>query len=147
MAPPSQAAEPPANPARFRPITASAIVASVANAHHFKSATHFAAWLGLTPRSHSTGGKERLGGISKQGAPYLRRLLVTGATCVIRYARRKAPGEAGWVKALFARRPARLISVALANKMARIVWALLVRGNTYQAPAPAATMTAAIAMR
>jgi transposase len=117
------------------PITASAIVASVADAHQFKSARHFAAWLGLTPRSHSTGGKERLGGISKQGDPYLRRLLVTGATCVIRYARRKAPGEAGWVKALLARRPARLVSVALANKMARIVvWALLVRGNTYQAP-------------
>jgi transposase len=116
------------------PITASAIVATVADAHQFKSARHFAAWLGLTPRSHSTGGKERLGGISKQGDPYLRRLLVTGATCVIRYAKRKAPGEGEWVKALLARRPARLVSVALANKMARIVWALLVRGNTYQAP-------------
>ena len=116
------------------PITASAMVASVADARQFKSARHFAAWLGLTPRSHSTGGKERLGGISKQGDPYLRRLLVTGATCVIRHARRKAPGEAGWVKGLLARRPARLVSVALANKMARIVWALLVRGNTYQAP-------------
>jgi transposase len=118
------------------PITASAIVASVAEAHQFKSARHFAAWLGLTPRSHSTGGKERLGGISKQGDPYLRRLLVTGATCVIRYARRKAPGEGGWVEALLARRPARLVSVALANKMARIVWALLVRGSTYRRPAP-----------
>ena len=74
------------------PITASAIVASVADAHQFKSARHFAAWLGLTPRSHSTGGKERLGGISKQGDPYLRRLLVTGATW-------KTPGEGGWVKA------------------------------------------------
>jgi len=116
------------------PITASAIVASVADAHQFKSARHFAAWLGLTPRSHSSGGKERLGGISKQGHPYLRRLLVTGATSVIRYARKKAPGEGGWVKALLARRPARLVSVALANKMARIVWALLVRGTTYQAP-------------
>jgi transposase len=123
------------------PIIASAIVASVADAHQFKSARHFAAWLGLTPRSHPTGGKERLGGISKQGNPYLRRLLVTGATCVIRYARRKAPGEGGWVKALLARRPARLVSVALANKMARIIWALLVRGNTY--PAPAVAMTAA----
>ena len=116
------------------PITASAIVASVADAHQFKSARHFAAWLGLTPRSHSTGGKERLGGISKQGDPYLRRLLVTGATSVIRYARKKAPGEGGWVKALLARRPARLVSVALANKMARIVWVLMVRGTTYQAP-------------
>ncbi len=115
------------------PITASAMVASVADARQFKSARHFAAWLGLTPRSHSTGGKERLGGISKHGDPYLRRLLVTGATCVIRYARRKAPGQGEWVKGLLARRPARLVSVALANKMARIVWALLVRGNTYRA--------------
>jgi transposase len=98
------------------PITASAIVASVANAYQFKSARHFAAWLGLTPRSHSTGGKERLGGISKQGDPYLRRLLVTGATCVIRYARKKAPGDGEWLKGLLARRPARLVSVALANK-------------------------------
>jgi transposase len=123
------------------PITASAIVASIADARQFKSARHFAAWLGLTPRSHSTGGKERLGGISKQGDPYLRRLLVTGATCVIRYARKKAPGEGGWVRALLTRRPARLVSVALANKMARIVWALLVRGNTYQAPAVSVAMT------
>jgi transposase len=123
------------------PITASAIVASVADAHQFRSARHFAAWLGLTPRSHSTGGKERLGGISKQGDPYLRRLLVTGATCVIRYARRKAPGEGGWVKALLSRRPARLVSVALANKMARIVWALLVRGSAYRAPAVAVATT------
>jgi len=91
-------------------------------------------------RSYSSGGKERLGGISKQGDPYLRRLLVTGATCVIRYARRKAPGEAEWVKALLARRPARLVSVALANKMARIIWALLVRGDTYRAP-PVAVAT------
>ena len=117
------------------PITASALAASIADASQFKSARHFAAWLGLTPRSHSTGGKDRLGRISKQGDPYLRRLLVTGATCVIRYARRKAPGEAGWLKALLARRPARLVSVALANKMARIVWALLMRGNTYCTPA------------
>ena len=122
------------------PITASAIVTSVADAHQFRSARHFAAWLGLTPRSYSSGGKERLGGISKQGDPYLRRLLVTGATCVIRYARRKAPGEAEWVKALLARRPARLVSVALANKMARIIWALLVRGDTYRAP-PVAVAT------
>jgi transposase len=77
--------------------------------------------------------------ISKQGDPYLRRLLVTGATCVIRYARKKAPGEGGWAKALLARRPARLISVALANKMARIVWVLLVSGNTYRAPVAAVT--------
>lgn len=116
------------------PITASALVASVTDAHQFKSARHFAAWLGLTPRSHSSGGKDRLGGISKQGDPYLRRLLVTGATCVIRHARTRAPGEMGWLKALLARRPARLVSVALANKMARIVWVLLTRNEVYAAP-------------
>jgi transposase len=116
------------------PITASALVASVTDARQFKSARHFAAWLGLTPRSHSSGGKDRLGGISKQGDPYLRRLLVTGATCVIRHARTKATGEAAWLKALLARRPARLVSVALANKMARIVWVLLTRDEIYAAP-------------
>jgi transposase len=121
------------------PITASALAASVTNASQFKSARHFAAWLGLTPRSNSSGGKDRLGGISKQGDPYLRRLLVTGATCVIRHARTRAPGEAGWLKALLARRPARLVSVALANKMARIVWVLLTRNEVYAAPGPRAT--------
>jgi len=116
------------------PITASALVASVSDARQFKSARHFAAWLGLTPRSHSSGGKDRPGGISKEGDPYLRRLLVTGATCVIRHARTKAPGEAGWLKALLARRPARLVSVALANNMARIVWVLLTRDEVHAPP-------------
>jgi transposase len=122
------------------PITASALVASVADAKQFKSARHFAAWLGLTPRAHSSGGKDRLGGISKQGDPYLRRLLVTGATCVIRHARTKAPGEARWLKALLERRPARLVSVALANKMARVAWVLLARDEVYAVQKTRATI-------
>ena len=86
------------------------------------------------PRQHSSGGKQRQGGISKKGDRYLRRLLVLGATAVIRYSRSKSTAEAGWLKSLLERRPARLVSVAQANKTARIVWALLVRGEAYRMP-------------
>ena len=117
------------------PITASAIVATITDPFQFHSARHLAAWIGLVPRQHSSGGKHRQGGISKQGDRYLRRLLVLGATAVIRHSRSKSTAEAGWLKSLLERRPARLVSVAQANKMARIVWALLVRGETYRMPA------------
>jgi transposase len=116
------------------PITASAIVATVADPTQFRSGRQFAAWIGLVPRQNSSGGKERLGGISKQGDRYLRRLLVVGATTVIRHARTRSVTEAGWLQGLLARRPARLASVAQANKAARVAWALLTRGGTYQAP-------------
>ena len=119
-------------------ITATAIAATVTDPSHFTSGRQFAAWLGLVPRQNSSGGKERLGSISKMGDRYLRTLLVVGATSVIRYARGKNAAGAQWVNALLARRPARLVSVALANKTARIIWAVLVRGETYRAPAPAA---------
>ena len=119
------------------PITASAIVATVADPTQFHSGRQFAAWIGLVPRQNSSGGKERLGGISKQGDRYLRRLLVVGATTVIRHARTRSATEAGWLQGLLARRPARLASVAQANKAARVAWALLTRGGTYQAPAMA----------
>ena len=125
------------------PITASAIVASVGDATQFRSGRHFAAWIGLTPKQSSSGGKQRQGGISKQGNPYLRRLLVIGATAVIRHmgGRLAATPSGAWAKALLERRPARLASVALANKTARIAWALLAKGEVYRAaaPAPAAT--------
>ena len=85
------------------------------------------------PRQNSSGGKERLGGIAKQGGRYLRRLLVAGATTVIRHARTRGAMEAGWLQGLLARRPARLALVAQANKAARVAWALLTRGGTYQA--------------
>jgi transposase len=117
------------------PITASALAATITDPTLFRSGRHLAAWLGLVPRQHSTGGKTKLGRITKMGDQYLRKLLVVGMTAVIRSARRtKAPAFA-WVNALLERRPARLVSVALANKAARIAWAILVRGETYRAPA------------
>jgi transposase len=116
------------------PITASALAATITDPTLFRSGRHLAAWLGLVPRQHSTGGKTKLGRITKMGDQYLRKLLVVGMTAVIRSARRtKAPAYA-WVNALLERRPARLVSVALANKAARVAWAILVRGETYRAP-------------
>lgn len=116
------------------PITASAIAAAVPDATLFKSGRQFAAWLGLTPRTHSSGGKERLVGITKQGDGYIRRLLVIGATAVIRLARQDNASKA-WAAKLLERKSARLVSVALANKTARIAWALLARNQSYVAPA------------
>ena len=116
------------------PITASAIAAAVPDPSLFRSGRQFAAWLGLTPRPHSSGGKERLGRISKQGDGMIRRLLVVGATAVIRVARQDNPGRA-WAKRLLERKPARVVSVALANKTARIAWAVMMRGEVYRAPA------------
>ena len=97
---------------------------------------HLASWLGLTPRDHSTGGKQRLGGISRAGNERLRQLLVLGATAVIRHAK---PGRASaWLLALLERRPRKLAAVALANKMARIVWAMMTSGEAYRQPKPVA---------
>ena len=96
------------------------------------SGRQFAAWLGLTPQQHSTGGKTRLGGISKQGDRYLRRLLVVGATAVIRHIKDNPTPLANWVRKLMEKKPFRLVSVALANKLARIAWVVLTRKETYQ---------------
>jgi transposase len=114
------------------PITASAIASSVPDAAVFKSGRQFAAWLGLVPAQNSTGGKARLGGITKAGDRYLRRLLVIGATGLIRYKRANVPGGLDWVTGLLARKQVRLVTVALANKMARIAWAVLCRGEVYR---------------
>jgi transposase len=119
------------------PIAAASLRALVPDPRGFSSARHFAAWLGLTPRARSSGGKERLGRISKMGNPTLRTLLVLGATAVLGHARRGAPVPA-WVTSLMARRPFKVAAVALANKMARTVWALLARGGEYRRPAAAA---------
>lgn len=116
-------------------ITAATIKALVPDPGGFKSARHFAAWVGLTPRPHSSGGKERLGGISKMGNPELRVLLVLGATAVLRIARNDDRARP-WLKALLARRPFKVAAVALANKMARIIWALLNKGGIYHRPEP-----------
>ena len=118
-------------------ITAAALQGLVPDPQGFASARHFAAWLGLTPRLNSSGGKERLGRISKQGNPMLRQLLVLGATACLRHARRDSEG-ATWVGRLLARRPFKVAAVALANKMARVAWALLVKGGTYRTSATAA---------
>lgn len=121
------------------PIIASALVASVSDATVFKSGRQFAAWLGLVSGQNSTGGKERLGPITKAGDRYLRRLLVIGATGLIRYKRKNVPGGLEWLSTLLATKPVRLVTVALANKMARIVWAILCRGEIYrEVTAPAA---------
>ncbi len=116
------------------PITASAIAATVPDAGQFRSGRQFAAWLGLTPKPRSSGGKERLGRISREGNAYLRRLLVTGMTAVLRHTRVDTTRNP-WVAKLLERKPARLVTVALANKTARVAWAVLARGQTYAARA------------
>ena len=98
----------------------------------FRSGRHFAAWIGITPREDSTGGRQRLGRISKQGDEDLRRLLVLGATAVIQQAK---PGRASpWLLRLLARKPKKVAALALANKMARIVWVMMISGETYRRP-------------
>lgn len=122
------------------PITASALVASIGDAKSFANARQLAAWLGLVPRQYSTGGKHVLLGISKRGDTYLRTLLIHGARAVIRVAERKAGAANGWLARLIGRRHQNVAAVALANKNARIVWALLAHGRDYQpgyAPAAA----------
>ena len=114
-------------------ITATALAATVGDARAFRSGRQFAAWLGLVPRQNSSGGKDRMGGISKMGDRYLRHLLVVGATAIVRYTRRKATAVSIWANQLLERKPARLVTVAVANKMARIAWAIMARGETYRA--------------
>ena len=112
------------------PITASALAASIADPHVFRSGRELAAWIGLVPRQTSTGGKERLGRISKAGDHYLRWLLVAGAMTVIRHGRRTNFEKNPWLGDLMARKPTKLAAVALANKNARTAWALLANGGT-----------------
>ena len=118
------------------PIIASALVATAGDATRFKSGRQFAAWLGLVPSQNSTGGKERLGAITKTGDRYLRQLLVIAATGMIRRVSAN-PAVSPWLAQLLARKPAKQAAVALANKLARIAWALLVKGEAYRTPAAA----------
>ena len=118
-------------------IGASAIVATVTDPNAFRSGRDFAAWVGLVPRQDSTGGKQKLGPISKQGDRYLRRILVVGAHSVLWLAK-KNPQKHPWLTQLLARRPFKVVAIALANKMARVAWVLLARGGTYRVPALAA---------
>lgn len=123
------------------PITASAIVATVGRAKEFKNGRQLAAWMGLVPRQHSSGGKQNLLGISKRGDTYLRTLLIHGARAVIRFAENKAKPES-WLRKLMARRNKNVAAVALANKNARIVWALLVNNQKFHPDYILATIVA-----
>ena len=114
-------------------IGASAIAATVTEPKVFRSGRDFAAWIGLVPRQDSTGGKQKLGPISKQGDRYLRRILVVGAHSVLRRAK-QSPEKYVWLTQLLARRPFKVVAIALANKMARVAWALLASGARYRAP-------------
>lgn len=115
------------------PITASALVASIGNARNFENGRQLAAWLGLVPRQNSSGGKQTLLGISKRGDTYLRTLLIHGARAVIRVAERKATHAGSWLAGVMGRRNKNVAAVALANKNARIVWALLALDRDYEA--------------
>ena len=120
------------------PIGASAFAGLVGDPSAFRSGRDFAAWLGLTPREHSSGGRQSRGRISKKGDRYLRRLLVIGATSVLRRPDGAGPALAAWIRQLLASKPARLVTVALANKIARIVWAVMARNDTFRRTAQAA---------
>lgn len=113
------------------PITASAIAATVVDAAQFKTGRQFAAWLGLVPQQHSSGGKERLGSISKRGDGYIRRLLIHGARAIVGWRKRSASKVDRWISGLLNRRPVNVATVALANKSARIAWALMSGGTDY----------------
>lgn len=114
------------------PITASAIAATITDVSLFRSGRELAAWIGLVPRQNSSGGKERLGHISKKGDSYIRRLLVIGAHAVLRFARNAKASTTRWAAALLARKPYKVAAVALANKMARVVWALLTKNEEFK---------------
>lgn len=113
------------------PIIATMLSLKTPDPHSFKSARHFAAWIGLTPRDHSTGGVARLGGITRAGDPALRSVLVVGATAIVRQARRKSAIQWPWLKALLERKPPKIVAVALANKIARIAWKLMTTNTTF----------------
>ena len=116
------------------PALATALVAGVADPKAFRSGRNFSAWIGLVPKQRSSGGKDRLGSISKQGDRYLRGLFVAGALAVIRYAKIHGGKHRPWLTALLARRPTKVAAIALANKIARMVWAMMARGERYKEP-------------
>jgi transposase len=117
------------------PALATALVASIADAKAFRSGRDFSAWVGLVPKQNSSGGKDKLGSISKHGDRYLRSLFTAGALAVIRYAKIHGTGHRRWLTALLARRPTKVAAIALANKLARMAWAMMARNESYKEPA------------
>ena len=116
------------------PALATALVASIANPRAFRSGRDFSAWVGLVPKQNSSGGKERLGSITKRGDRYLRSLFTAGALAVIRYAKIHGTKHRPWLTALLARRPTKVAAIALANKIARMAWAMMAKGERYREP-------------
>ena len=117
------------------PLLATALVASVADPKSFRSGRNFSAWIGLVPKQHSSGGRDRLGSISKRGDRYLRSLFVAGAFAIIRYAKIHGTKHRPWLTALLARPPTKVAAIALANKLARMAWAMMATGARYNYPA------------
>lgn len=117
------------------PVTATALVAAIGNGAGFRRGKDLAAWVGMVPREYSTGGKQKLLGISKRGNSYLRRLFVQGARVVLQYRTKQAPGLSVWLSQLLARAHQNVVVVALANKLLRMAWAVLCKNQTYRAPA------------
>ncbi len=116
------------------PVTATALIAAVGNGSAFKRGRDLAAWVGMVPSEHSSGGKQTLLGISKRGNSYLRRLFVQGARSVLQQRHRQAPGLSSWLAQLLARKHQNVVVVALANKVVRMAWAVLYKNESYRAP-------------
>ena len=117
------------------PITAVATLSFAPDLRVFGSGRDFSAWLGLVPRQHSTGGKQRLGRVSKMGQRDIRRLLISGAMSVVQWAARRGGAEGSWLERMLTRKPKMLVAIALANRMARALWAMVTRGEEFRAVA------------